>query len=223
MEKISPHKAYSLHALPDGLLFPYLIESIEETNQYRIGYKMVTFSTGKISNVTKSIFMMTKFGPDYKLFIDRIKNYLTCFSILMENGQTFVVEKDGTATLFSGEEELWNGKLLYQNTAPGGIASSGKSLWASYPEHNVLVRYNLKTLREELRIGGQNSPFVKTEGIFPAGSKLFVCNTGSNSIWKIDANNYITELYYQFDEPIYDYKFIGKYEIVSLESGVYLL
>ncbi|MBO5872937.1 MAG: hypothetical protein J6Q56_01880 [Clostridia bacterium] len=223
MEKISGHKAFSIHALPDGLIFPYLIEKIEEENQYRIGYKMVSFSTGKISNVTKSIFMLTKFGSEYASFIGKIKNYLTCFSILMENGQTFVVEKDGTSTLFSGADEIWSGKLLYKNTAPGGIAAASGSLWVSYPEHNVLVRYNLKTLREELRIGGNHSPFVQTEGIFPAGSKLFVCNTGSNSIWKVDTTNYITELYYKFDEPVYDYKFINKYEIVSLESGIYLL
>ena len=78
-------------------------------------------------------------------------------------------------------------------------------------------------MREELRIGGENSPFSNPVSIFPAGSKLFICNKDSKDVWKLDTQNYKTELYYQFDEPIYDYKFIDKYEIITLESGIYLL
>lgn len=222
MDQISNLKAISLLPLPDGILFAYCAERLE--NMYRVAYKMVSFTSGKVSNVTKSIFMLTKFGPHYKSFAHKLKNYLTCFSILLEDGQVFVVEKDGSATLFDTDGlELWQGKLLYENTAPGGIAPNGGSLWVSYPEHNVLVRYNLKTLRQELRIGGQSSPFQKTEGIFPAGSKLFVCSSGSNSIWKLDTANYSTELFHQFDEPVYNYLFINNYEIAQLESGIYLL
>ena len=221
MERISKDKAISLLALPNGILYAYCIEKLED--QYRIGFKMVDFDSGKISNVTKSIFMLTKFGVDYKAFIPKIKNYLTCFSLLLEGGKTFVVEKDGSATLFDKGEELWQGKLLYKNTAPGGITVNDESLWVSYPEHNVLIRYNLKTLREELRIGGSNSPFNKAEGLFPAGGKLFVCNRGSNTIYKVDAQNYTTDHYFQFEEPVCDYKFINNYEIASLESGIYLL
>ncbi|MBO5200357.1 MAG: hypothetical protein J6B93_03665 [Clostridia bacterium] len=222
MDRLTNHKALSLLALPDGIMYAYCIEQQEE--QYKIGFKMISFDTGKISSVTKSIFMLTKFGADYKHFIGKIKNYLTCFSILMEDGQTFVVERDGSATLYgAGGTELWEGKMLYQNTAPGGIAVIGDTLWVSYPKCNVLIRYNLRTLREELRIGGTNSPFTEAEGLFPAGSKLFVCNTGSCSICKLDTSSYLTEPYFEFTEPVYDYKFINKYEIASLESGLYLL
>lgn len=222
MNKISEDKVYSLHPLPDGFLYSYLIEQTE--NQYKIGYKMVSFETGKISNVTKNIFMLTKFGADYRSFIDKVKNYLTCFSILLEDGQTFIIERDGIATLYGvGGEELWQGSMLYQNTAPGGVAVNGGSLWLSYPEHRVLVRYDLKTLRQELRIGGENSPFSEAAGLFPAGSKLFICSADNNTIYKLDCETYQTEVYFQFDEPVKDYKFINKYEIVVLESGIYLL
>ncbi len=222
MERISEDKIYSLHPLPDGFLYSYLIEQID--HQFKVGYKMVSFESGKISNVTKSIYMLTKFGADYKSFIHKIKNYLTCFSILLEDGQTFIIEKDGNATIYgTGGDELWQGQMLYQNTAPGGVAVNGNTLWISYPEHNVLVRYDLKTLRQELRIGGENSPFSRAKGLFPAGNKLFICGEGSNSIWKLDCSSYQTELYYQFDEPVRDYKFINKYEIAVLKSGIYLI
>lgn len=222
MDKISNDKVYSLHPLPDGFLYSYLIEQIE--NQYKIGYKMVSFEMDKISNITQSIYLLTKFGSEYKKFLHKIKNYLTCFSIITENGYTFVVEKDGQATLFDTDgNEVQKNTILYKSTPPGGIAVNRNALWVSFPEHNVLIRYNLKTLREELRIGGDNSPLKGPTGLFPAGSKLFICCTESRSIWKLDCATYQTELYYQFDEPIFDYKFINKYEISVLDSGIYLL
>ncbi len=222
MDKITGDSAFSVHSLPDGFLYAYCIEKTEE--HYKIGYKMISFDTGKIASVTKSIYMLTKFGADYKTFEHKIKNYLTCFSILMEDGRTFVIERDGSATIFGPEgEELFSGNFLYQNTAPGGVAVYQNTLWISYPEHSALIRYNLSTLREELRIGGSKSPIKKASGLFAAGTKLFICSAETNSIWKMDTNTYQTELYFEFDEPALDYIFINKYEIAVLDSGIYLL
>ena len=222
MEKISGDKVYSLHPLPDGFLYSYLVEKSDE--QLTVGYKMVSFETGKMTKVTKSIYMLTKFGAEYKSFVGKLKNYLTCFSIPLENGQTFIIERDGAATLFGSDgAELWSGKLLYQNTPPGGVAASDGTLWVSFPEYNTLIRYNARTLREELRIGGNKSPFEKVRSIFPSSGKLFLCCRGNNSIWTLDMNSYQNKLYYQFEEPVNDYKFINKYEIVVLKSGIYLL
>ena len=173
MNLIAKDKVFSLHPLPDGFLYSYLIE--EADGLCKVGYKMVSFSGGKISNVTRSIYMLTKFGSAYKGFIAKIKNYLTCFALPLENGHCFVIEKDGAATLFGAEgEEIWSGSLLYKKTAPGGIAVNGDSLWISYTDSNTLIRYDLKTLRQELRIGGEHSPFTEPTGLFPAGSKLFI-------------------------------------------------
>lgn len=222
MDKVSPHKALSLLALPGGFVFAYPFEIAPQ--EMKVGYKMVSFDTGKISNVTRSIYTLTKFGSEYKLFGKNIRNFLSCRSALLYDGRVFVVEEDGKATLFDmNEYPAWEGKLTYQGSVPDCIAATQDSLWAAYGEKNTLVRYNLQTLREELRIGGNNSPFSNPVSIFPAGSKLFICNKESMDIWKIDTNDYTTELYYQFEEPVYDYKFIDKYEIVSLESGIYVL
>ena len=64
MERISEHKALSLLALPNGFLYAYCIEELED--QMTVGYQMVSFDTGLVSNVSKSIYMLTKFGADYK-------------------------------------------------------------------------------------------------------------------------------------------------------------
>ena len=88
MRLISKDKVFSLHPLPDGFLYSYLVEQVDE--QVKVGYKMVSFSGGKISNVPKSIYMLTKFGNAYKSFMGKIKNYLTCFALPLERREPTV-------------------------------------------------------------------------------------------------------------------------------------
>ena len=222
MNKITAHKALSIIALPNGIMYAYCIDKTE--NVMKVGYKMISFESGKISNVSKSIFTLTKFGPAYKAFEDKIKNYLSCSTVLLENGQLFIVELDGSALMISSDgTELWSGKLSYLSSAPSSVTVTDGSLWAAYAAKNVIVRYNLQNLREELRIGGTNSVFNIPVNLFPAGKKMFVCNAGNNEIWKLDLTDYSTEKYYEFSEPLIDYTFVGKYEIAALESGIYLL
>lgn len=222
MNKITAHKALSMIALPNGIMYAYCIEKSD--NIMKVGYKMISFESGKISNVSKSIFTLTKFGAAYKAFEGSIKNYLSCSTVLLENGQIFVVELDGSALMIDSDgTELWSGKLLYQSSTPSAITVTDGSLWASYAAKNVIVKYNLQNLREELRVGGEHSVFDVPINLFPAGKKLFVCNSGNNEIWKLDVSDYSTEKYYEFKEPLIDYTFVGKYEIVALESGIYLL
>ncbi len=222
MDKISPHKPLSLLALPSGFVFAYPFEISE--GAMKVGYKMVSFDTGKISNVTNNIYTLTKFGSEFKAFGSNIRNFIYCLSAVFLDGRVLTVEKDGAACLYSPDgEAAWQGKLTYGGTSPCSIAASGETLWAAYKERNTIVKYNINSMREELRIGGMASPFQAPVSVFPAGKKLFVCNEKTMDIWKIDTTDYKTEMYYQFEEPVYDYKFIDKYEIVSLESGIYLL
>lgn len=222
MNKITAHKALSMIALPNGIMYAYCIEKNE--NIMKVGYKMISFESGKISNVSKSIFTLTKFGAAYKAFESKIKNYLTCSTVMLENGQLFIVELDGSALMIDSDgTELWSGKLLYQSSAPSSVTVTDGSLWAAFAAKNVIIKYNLQNLREELRIGGEKSVFDVPINLFPAGKKLFICNGGNKEIWKLDVTDFSTEKYFEFNEPLLDYTFVGKYEIVALESGIYLL
>ncbi len=222
MKQISDDKVFSLHPLPDGFIYSYLVGRAED--KVKIGYKMVSFENGKSSKVTKSIFMLAKFGADYKSFADKIKNYVTCFGFPFEDGRTLVIETDGSATIFGlGGDEIWTGSLLYCDCPPSGAAVSGNTLWLSYSDKNTIIKYDLKNHRQELRIGGENSPFSGPTGLLPAGSKLFICCPDIKAIWKLDCSTYQTELYLDFNEPVRDYKFINKYEIALLDSGLYTI
>ena len=100
----------------------------------------------------------------------------------------------------------------------------GAALWASFRENGVLVRYSLHTMREELRIGGgQASTFSKPEGLWVDGDKLVVCNAGSKKLWQVDLKTYAVADCMEFEEPVHQYVRIDDYELVVLDSGVYLL
>ena len=79
-------------------------------------------------------------------------------------------------------------------------------------------------MREELRIGSQkDNVFSKPRGLWADGKNLIVCNSAGKCIESVDTNSYVVEKYAQFDEPVYQYVKCGAYEVVLLESGIYLI
>lgn len=222
MKKISDDKVFSLHPLPDGFIYSYMVGI--NGDKVKVGYKTVAFEHTKISKVTKSIFMLSKFGAGYKSFAEKIKNYITCYAFPFEDGRTLVIETDGSAVIYGlGGQEIWTGDFLYCQCPPSGAAVNGNTLWLTYKEQNTIIKYDLAAQRQELRIGGPNSPFAGPTGLFPAGSKLFICCKENKNIWKLDCSNYQTELYIELEDKVVDYKFINNSEIAVLDSGIYFI
>lgn len=222
MKKISDDSVFSLHPLPDGFLYSHLIKQGE--GKVKVGFKMASFEKGVVTKVTKSIFMLSKFGANYKFFADKLKNYITCHAFPFDDGRTLVIDTDGLGVVYGEDgQELWSESFVYYDAAPSCSAVSGTTLWLCYKELSTIIKYDLKMLRQELRIGGANAPFKKPCGLFPAGTKLFVCSEENKSILKLDCITYHTENYFELDEVINDYKFINKSEIVVTKSGIYML
>jgi hypothetical protein len=78
-------------------------------------------------------------------------------------------------------------------------------------------------MREELRIGGTNSPFDKPTDIFIDDDTAFISNSGSNKIIKVNLNSYSVREYKEFSEAVYAYRKVKDREFVLLESGIYVL
>lgn len=87
----------------------------------------------------------------------------------------------------------------------------------------MLLRYNLSTMREELRIGGNKSPFSRPEGLFVEGDSVMVCNSGSSKLIQVDLNSYSVFEYEDFEEPIHQYVQVGDCRFAVLDSGLYLI
>ncbi len=213
------------HVIPmeKGIIITYCENRTE--SQISVAFKMISFETGKVTNVAKNIYQLSKYGPAYRLFVEQTKNYLTCNVIPLPNDKMLIIELDGTLKLLESDSTvLWSGNLSYKNAPPTSVALFENKLWTCYAEHNVIARYNINTMREELRIGGgANSPFRQPSHIFVKGNKGYVCNPGTLQILKVDLNTYDLEVYIEFTAPVKQYLEVDGYAFAVMENGVYLL
>lgn len=222
LKKIFSGTVYDVFPLSDGILFSYCKEIIEENTV--VSYKMLSFENGRFTDVAKNIYMLTKFGSNYKAIAALCGNYITARSILLPGGKVFLLEDNGTARLVDNTAApIWTGELIYRGGVAGDIALIKNALWASFPECNALVRYNPSTMREELRIGGNKSPFNAPLGIFAEDGGIMISNSGSQELIKVDLNSYAVFNYETFEEPVKQYVKVGDYRFALLESGLYLI
>lgn len=222
MKKVFSGEVFEVMPLSDGIIFSYCKTRTEEN--VIVAYKMVSFDNGRFTDVAKNIYLMTKFGNNYKAVVGRCDNYITAKSIVLPNGKVFLLSSDGNASLLDNDaSEVWSGSLLYRSCSPSDIVLFGNALWASYADCNALLRYNLSTMREELRIGGNKSPFDKPRDLFLEGDCVTVSNQGSKKLVQINLNTYSVTENESFEEPLYQYVKVSGNRFAVLESGLYLI
>ena len=222
MKQIFAGEVYEVLPLTNGIIFSYCKEIVDEN--VVVAYKMISFDNGRFTDVAKNIYMITKFGNNYKAVSSFCDNYITVKSIVLPNGKVFLLEPDGSAALIDNDgTPVWTGSLVYRSAAPTDVVLYKNALWASYADSNVLLRYNLATMREELRIGGNQSPFDKPRSLFVSGDKVMVSNQGSKKLIEINLDTYTVFEAEEFEEPVYQYVSVGDNRFALLESGLYLI
>ncbi len=207
----------------NGIVFPYVIEQVG--NQTRVAFMMYQNENGKTTNVAKHIYLMSKFGPDHKAFCLQTENYVSSKVVVFPGEQMLIAEENGDIKILDTDAGyLYFGKLFYAGEIPSAIALHEDKIWCAFCEKNVLVRYNVNTMREELRIGGgESSPFKSPCDIFIEYDNAYISNKESNSIVKLNLTNYSLNTYKEL--PIAPKKFlkVGRNEFVLSENGVYVI
>ena len=187
MEKVFSGEIYEILTISNGIIFSYCKDYVD--GGVMVAYKMASLDTGRVTDITKNIYLVTKFGNNYKAVINHCENYITVKSIVLPTGKVFLVDEYGNAQLIDNDASVvWSGSLLYHSYIPSDVVLYKNSLWASYPDCNSLVRYNLTTMREELRIGGNKSPFKNPKDLFVDENNVFVSNKDSNELLSVDLN-----------------------------------
>ena len=213
---------YDVIPQSSGVVFSYRKDSFED--QVCVAYKMISVETGIMADIVNSVYLLSKFGSNYRSASMQCKNYITAKSLILPSGKVFICSDNGRASLIDDDgTAIWTGELKYRGLAPADIAIYKNSLWACYSEAGVLLRFNLNTMREELRIGGSRSPFDKPSDIFIDGDTAIVANSGSNKLLSVDLNSYVVNDYKEFEEPVYGLVKVRDFEFVLLESGLYVL
>lgn len=222
MKQVFSGEVYEVMPLSNGIIFSYCKDTIDDN--IIVSYKMISFDNGKFTDVAKNIYMLTKFGNNYKAVSTLCDNYITVKSIILPNNKVFLLQNDGQAQLLDTDASpLWTGEMKYRTYNASDIVLFKNTLWASYSECNVLLRYNLTTMREELRIGGNKSPFDKPKNMFIDGENVMVSNMGSSKLIQVNLNSYSVFEYETFEEPVYQYVKVSDYQFVVLKSGLYLV
>ena len=220
MRRVFEGKVYDMIRKPDGLIFSYLEEVLSDG--LLVKFKMLDAKTQTITDIAKNVYLISKFGSNYRPVVKLCDNFVTAKSIVLPSGKLFLCDTKGTCYLLDSDSSvLWNGIILYDDNPPSDIALNNNSVWASFKESNVLVRFNISTMREELRIGGTRSPFSQPKGLFIDGNTAIVSNWGSNSLTKVNLDTYEVEQYYEFESPVRGYTKEGIYEFALLDDGIY--
>lgn len=222
MKPIFEGEVYEILPLSNGIIFSYCKDIIDQN--IVVAFKMLSFENGRMTDIAKNIYLMTKFGNNYKAVIENCDNYITVKSILLPNSKVFLLSSSGEAQLIDTDgTAIWKGLLSYRGFNASDIVLYKNSLWACYSDSNVMVRYNVATMREELRIGGNKSPFSKPKSLFIEGNTVTVSNQGSQKLTQVNLDSYTILDCEEFEEPVKQYVKSDKYRFVLLDSGVYML
>ncbi|MBE6777033.1 MAG: hypothetical protein E7542_02845 [Ruminococcaceae bacterium] len=222
MKQVFEGKVYEILPSSNGIIFSYCKEKLED--KIVVAYKMVSFEDGRFTDIPKNVYLMTKFGTNYKTIIDHCDNYITTKSHILTNGKVLLLLKNGNAKLIDTDSTVvWQGNLNYRDTTASDIVIHKNSIWASFADCNILLRYNLSSMHEELRIGGSKSPFDKPKSMFLDGDHAIVCNKGSKSLTRVNLESYVVVEEENFEEEVSQYLKTDIYRFVILSSGLYLL
>ena len=223
MKQIFEGEVYEILPLSNGILFSYCIE-VTDDQKVVIGYKMISFENGRMTDITKNVYLAAKFGNNYNTIIKHCDNYITARSIVLPSGKILLFSKDGVAKLINTDSSVtWQGTLTYRSFTASDIIIHKHSLWACFSDCNVLLRYNLSNMREELRIGGKSSPFDKPRSMYLEGDVATICNKGSKKLTQINLETYAVEDEQEFEEEVLQYSKSANHRFVILNSGLYIL
>lgn len=223
MEKIYDASALCIVPLSDGLVFAYCQEIVDD--QMTVAYKTVSFETGAITNVTSDFFSIAKFGTKYRSYLLQVQNPVTCKTLYLPNGNVLLCDDKGDAKIIKDDiTTVWSGSFVHAGNPVSSMAVDGGALWCSYKDSGIVVKYNLRNMRDELRLGGGRNPVISSpKGIWCQDSVMRLCDCDAGKIYEIDLKNYSMKLYREFGEPVHQYAKIKQYEFVLLDSGIYLL
>lgn len=221
MKKLYGKGALQLIPTGNGVIFIALQGMVEEKTV--VSYKMFSYNDNKTSLITRSVYLLAKFGNNFQFFEKNLEDYINCKTAFLPDHKILISYPSGKSYIFDNECNLkWEGYLTYKDHGPADIAVSQKSFWCSFPEGGAIIRYSLNTMREEIRVGGGSSvAFMEPEGLFLVDDSLYIASSASNTIKVLNTASYIVEDYLTLEEPIHQYLVINKNEVFLTSSGLY--
>ena len=224
-EKLYPKGVYDL--LPTGRGFVFIAEQNRtDDGNIVIAYKHHSFSESATTLVARSVFLLAKFGPNYAFYQKNLPDFINCRAASLPGYRTLIVLPTGEAMIYDNDCVLkWQGAFQYKDLGPADIAPDGDFLWCSYPENNEIIKYNLKTMRMDMRIGSPGSDGLPAPyGIFINQDHEMIVTSGeTDMIYKLNLETFFMEQYQVLTEPAYKYIKVESNEVILTDSGIFRL
>lgn len=223
MKRLHDSSALKLFKCENGIVIAYSQKM--DDGRAAVKYKKISFDTGRATYLSKNDFLYFRFGSNFTSFDMQLPSHLTWKTLLLPDSTILAAGPDGSAKILDYEAVMvWQGSISYQGKGPSDMAMHKNTVWASFGDGNALIRYNLTSKREELRIGGgAASAFDNPCGIHISDNVMTVCNSGKHNLLRVNLETYEVYKYAEFEEPVYQYMTVGKAEFVLLESGLYVM
>ena len=222
MQKIVD-SVYDIIAFSNGIIFTK--KRVLENGSVKVNFYGYDIKRMQKTPVTKSVYLLSKFGPEYKKIAEQLGDYVSCDAEILPSKHVVVVYNSGETGIFSPDGEMvWSSDLNYQGSEISGAVADGNQIWSVVPEKNCVVNYSISHKKFSMRIGSsQSTSFQNPVSISKYDNELFICNAESKKVRTINLKDYSVNDFRIFDEPVYKYLRSCGREIVVLESGVYVL
>lgn len=206
-----------------GILF--VREERMENDETKVSFYAFDAQENKISPITKSVYLLNKFGPAFKEISAQLGDYVSCDAGRLPDGVTAVIYTTGEMGLFGTDGSLsWTGDLFYHERPARDVAVEGKHIWSVVPEMHALIRYSVAANKVVMRIGGiASGTFDRPVSVSGYDGMLYVCDRDRFCIKTVSLTDFSVETYRQFEEPVHKYLRSADTEFVLLNSGVYTL
>ena len=113
MERIFEGEIYEIVPQTQGLVFSYQ-KAVAGSNVV-VAYKMLSLENGIMSDVAKNIYLLSKFGSNYRASSELCNNYVTARSAVLPSGRVFLCSDNGNAYLIDGDGlPVWSGDFKYK-------------------------------------------------------------------------------------------------------------
>ena len=197
---------------------------IGDGSQYKVQYSVIDFANKSIEVVTKSAYLLKKFGAQFSRISQIIPNFVQCDAAVLYDRRVLAIYPNGEAGIFDKEGELeWSGEFTYHDEIIKHLALEGKYFWSVCPAENCVIRYSAQNMKVDLRIGGKDATtFLNPSHVCYDEDNVYVC-CDSNKVRRIDGNNYTVSDYLNFTDGIKQFYKFGIYSIAVMTSGTYVL
>lgn len=129
-----------------------------ESTQYKVNYFILDLKTQEKEVITKSAYLLKKFGTPYQAISEALSGYVQCEAYTLKNRSVFTIFPNGQCGLFNSEGKIeWSKDLQYNESPVTSLAPDGDYIWCVCKEENCVIRYACDNFQVDLRIGSKDA------------------------------------------------------------------